>query len=180
MSSITVRLEGIDQLQAQLEQAAAKLAKPQALMQGIAGQLEMNVNYRFDNEEDPTGKQWVPLSPMTAKFYTITGGGKRKPTKEDWAALRKGEVESADMPGKLLQRTGHFRTTLRSDGTDNTAEVGFTRTVGVWPLVTLFEFGTKSMPRRGLLTADPETSTLGDGDIEDIGSLVNLFLDDLL
>ena len=180
MSSITVRLEGIDQLQARLEQAAAKLAKPQALMQGIAAQLEVNVNSRFDSKTDPAGKAWAPISPMTAKFYAITGGGARKPTKEEWAALRKGEVSPAAMPGSLLERTRHFRGSLGSDATDNTAEVGFTRTVGTWSLVTLHEFGTKSMPRRGLLTADPETSTLGQGDIEDIGSLVNLFLDDLL
>ena len=96
------------------------------------------------------------------------------------AALRKGEVSPAAMPGSLLERTRHFRGSLGSDATDKTAQVGFTRTVGTWSLVTLHEFGTKSMPRRGLLTADPETSTLGQGDIEDIGSLVNLFLDDLL
>lgn len=178
MTTITISLVGVPELRARLEAAAGSLAKPTALMQAIAAQMELNVNARFDSKTDPSGKPWAPISPMTAKIYAITRGGERRPTSADWRALRNGDVQPAAMPGSLLERTRHFRGSLRADAFDNTAEVGFSRTVGKgWALGALHEFGTKSMPARRLLTADPETGTLGQGDIDDIEALVGDYLD---
>lgn len=180
MSTITISLVGIPELRAKLEQAAASLARPTALMEAIAAQMEVNVNARFDSKTDPAGRPWAPISPMTAKIYAITKGGTRKPTTADWKALRAGEVEPATLPGSLLERTRHFRGSLSARGYDDHAEIGFTRKVGNWDLGALHEFGTKTMPARQLLTADPEAGTLGQGDIEDIDDTVQLFISQLL
>jgi phage virion morphogenesis protein len=163
MTTITISLVGIPELRAKLEQAAASLARPTALMEAIAAQMENNVQFRFDARKAPDGSAWSPLAASTKRRYAAEdakSGGKKQ--------------------GTLLQRTGHLRASLSSRGHDDYAEIGFTRTVGGWDLGALHEFGTQTMPRRQLLTDDPVAGTLGQGDLEDINGVVQLFVDGLL
>lgn len=143
----------LDRINSTLQQ----LQRPGDLMDSIGAVLERNVNLRFDTKRDPTGAAWAPLSPRTVKIY------ERK---------YKGSI-----PGSLLERSRHMRSTLAYNAGEDWAEVGFSD-----PKAIYHETGTKSkkgnpkMPRRGLLTANPELGELGAGDRDDVIAEVEAWL----
>lgn len=154
MDELTITVDDAELLQA-LDQAILVLARPRQLMDDIGAKLESNVQLRFDAKRDPTGAPWAPLSAATIDaFYT--------------------EKYPRGIPGSLLERTRALRNSLSHNTGETWVEIGTARPTkgGKWQVGLLHEFGTRTMPRRGLLTADPTTGTLGEQDREDILDIV--------
>lgn len=130
------------------------ISRPRDLMEILAAVLESNVQQRFDDKVDPTGASWAQLAPATVAMYR--------------------EKYGETIPGSLLERSRQMRQSLTANAGDDWAEIGMSRKTPpnksgkVWDLPVLHEHGTKRMPRRGLLTADPEAGRLGDADLRDI------------
>lgn len=142
-----------------VSQALALMANPHSLMDAIGAKIEANVNLRFDTKTDPTGAPWAPLSTSDNAKY--------------WQARNFPD----GLPGSLLERTRMLRNSLAHNAGDDWVDIGTSRSVPgksrpSWQVGMLHEFGTKTMPRRGLLTADPETGTLGQGDQADILAII--------
>lgn len=159
-TQITITLQGVPQLRSQLQRAIDGLAKPRPLMDAIGQVIKSQTALRIDEfKADPSGKPWADIKPSTQAAY---------------ARKYKGKI-----PGSLLNRNtsgNSLRTTLDYNLIgDDAVEVGF----GV-PYAIFHEFGTVKMARRGLLTANPETGTLGDDDLAEIDATVQLFIDQLL
>jgi phage gpG-like protein len=175
---ITIELKGEAELQARLDHLARGLANTEPLMRAIGAKLEANVNHRFDTKLDPTGAPWAPLSKLTAQFHTITGGHTRNPSKQEWKDLRKGKVTAAELPGSLLERTRRLRKSLAVNAGPGWVEIGMLRLTdnGKWNVAALHEYGTKTMPARRLLTADPNTGTLGEQDRADVYQVIENYL----
>ncbi|ACB34512.1 hypothetical protein Lcho_2246 [Leptothrix cholodnii SP-6] len=182
---ISITVSGAE-LQAALDAAVQALAQPRELLDSVGAVLQANINIRFDTKTDPSGQRWAPISALTPQFYALTHNSKgqpRKPTKEGWASLRAGE-QDATMPGTLLIRTGQLRNSLTRNSGDDFVDIGFNRATpgGKWQVAMLHEFGTQTqggkqkMPRRGLLTADPQTGRLGGEDTADVLAEVDRFL----
>lgn len=158
---INIELVGEQKLIADLREAVARLQKPRELLADIGALMEQNVNRRFDSKQDPSGKAWAPLAPSTLESY------------------RSRYKDKGRIPGSLLERTRQMRKSLASNAGDDYVEIGFSRLTkdGKWAVAQLHEYGTKRMPRRGLLTADPEAGELGGEDRDDILKLVADYLD---
>ena len=105
----------------------------------IGAEMESRIEQRFDSKTDPRGNPWKPHAQSTRDRY---------------AAQDKGRAQ-----GTLLQRTGQMRDSLSHQVQSTAVSIGF----GV-ERAAYHEFGTDRMPRRGMLTADPATGELGEGD----------------
>jgi len=182
MATLHIQLAAGD-AQRKLADAAERLAHPASLMDQVGAVLESRINRRFDTKTDPTGAAWAPITETTKQFWTLLHGGPkgraRKPGKEDWKAFGRGDIASSQtMPGSLLERTRAMRGSLAHNADDSGVEVGFNRLTdnGRWQVAMLHEFGTKSMPRRGLMTADPTTGKLGAADEADVVRAANDWL----
>lgn len=150
--AITVDVEG-DALLGALDRAIGVLASPLELFEDIGAKLELNAQVRFDTKTDPTGAKWKPLKPAT--------------------------IERKRGVGSLLIATNVLRQSLAFNATDEYVEIGTSRATpgGAWQVGFLHEFGTRRMPRRGILLADPESGTLGEQDEADILAIVVQSLD---
>ena len=159
---LAIEMLGEQDLLARIDHAVRQLGHPQVLFQMIGAQLETNIQRRFDTKTAPDGTPWLPLADSTKARY---------------AKLYKGNV-----PGSLLERTRQMRGSLTANATPDSVEVGFSRltTNREHNIAALHELGTRTMPRRQLLTDDPITGTLGREDREDIQHLLQGFLDSLL
>lgn len=104
------------------------------VMEGLGAVLENRIRDRRETMTDPNGIRWLEWSAWTLATYP------------------------ADGRGKLLDRTGAMwdRSGPQWNATDTSVRVGFDKAYA-----TYHEFGTRTMPRRGLLFADPETGQLG-------------------
>lgn len=101
---------------------------------------------RFDTNTDPLGHPWAAHSAATIAAYKAKDTNKRgKHSKR----------------GSMLERTRRMRNSLSYAADTKSAVIGF----GV-PYAGYHEFGTKHMPRRGLLMADPVAGTLSPSDID--------------
>lgn len=151
---------------AAIDESIDQLAHPRDLFDEIGAVLEANINQRANNKVDPNGMPWAPLSPATIEIY-----------ESDWFIKRNSEFKGG-IPGSLLNRTNAMMRTLNHNAGDDFAEVGFSRATpgGKWQVSMLHEFGTKKMPRRGLLTADPEAGTLGEQDQADVMDTISRML----
>lgn len=148
--SLTIELQDQALLRA-INGAVQLFDRPRELMEDIGATIEARANLRFDTKTDPTGAAWPKLSTS------------------DWAKYWQKRNWPNGMPGTLMERTRQLRNSLAHNTGDNWTEIGTTRTVpGVsrptWEVGFLHEFGTATMPRRGFLTANPNTGTLGAGD----------------
>ena len=152
-----------------IDAAIAVLAQPRALMDEIGADIEAKVNLRFDTKRDPLGQAWAPLSPATIEIY-----------ESDWFKKRpENNAYKNGIPGSLLERTRQLRNNLAYNTGPDWVEIGTSRATkgNKWQIGMLHEFGTEKMPRRGLLTADPETGTLAAEDEADILALVQQAMD---
>lgn len=182
--AFTIQLDGDGEIARRLGEVISALTRPHPLLDSIGAVLEANVNLRFETKTDPAGKPWEPISPLTEQFYALGGAGDPgagKPTQEDWKRFRAGELH-AELPGSLLERTRLMRQSLTHNADDFTVEIGMSRATpgGKWQVPMLHEFGTKSMPRRGLLTADPVTGKLGAEDEADVLAEIEDYLSAIL
>lgn len=145
---ITVQIDDRE-LQAWLDRFAQQSGPDglQRILDAIGAELESRVDRRFDTKTDPSGAPWAPLAASTRERYAKADGAKGK--------------------GSLLIREGHMLDSLSHQVEGSAVLVGF----GV-PYAAYHEFATRRMPRRGLLTADPEAGELGEGDRRSILDLL--------
>lgn len=183
MTTLTIKLDGDGEIARRLDEVIGALSRPGPMMDAIGARLEANINLRFETKTDPDGRTWDPISPLTAQFYALGGAGKAgapKPDKARWAAFRSGQLH-AELPGGLLERTRLMRQSLAYNADESSVEVGMSRQTpgGQWSVPMLHEFGTRSMPRRGLLTSDPHAGRLGAEDETDVLAEINDYLSGL-
>lgn len=107
-------------------------------MRDVGQALEGQVSQRFMTITDPNGGAWARLSKATLAQRAKNG-----------------------TTGNILDEHGTMLQSLSWQSDKKTATVGFAQ-----PYATYHEWGTKRMPRRGLLMANPDAGTLGAGDLE--------------
>lgn len=105
------------------------------VMQSIGQEMETRISARFETETDPDGKAWQPWADATRDTYPEDGNH------------------------RILDRYGDMLGSLNWDADATSVRVGFGQTYA-----TFHEFGTKKMPRRGLLFQDPESGRLAPAD----------------
>ena len=132
---------------ASLEVLYRRLGDLTPVMNSIGMELESRVSGRFETRTDPSGKAWAPWAPATVEYYPQDGNR------------------------KLLDRYGDMLLSLNHQAGKDSVRVGFGKVYA-----TYHEFGTKTMPRRGLLFADPEAGTMGAGDEAAVLDIIGLYL----
>jgi phage gpG-like protein len=160
-NTLLIELED-DAIVAALDRAIAALENTAPLMEDIGARLEANAQLRFETKTDPTGAPWAKLETESelARYWI-----ERK-------------YPDGFIPGTLLERTGFLRASLAHNSGEDFVEIGTSREVpGVsqptWQVGMLHEFGTRIMPRRGILTKDPKTGELGADDQADVLAILN-------
>lgn len=118
-------------------------------MRAIGAELESAISDRFETETDPEGRRWEEWAPSYARAYPD------------------------DANGRILDRYSDMLDSVSWDADADSVAVGFGVDYAVY-----HEFGTVRMPRRGLLTADPETGELSDADSTRILEVLTDFLGD--
>ncbi len=106
------------------------------VMRDIGQGLEREIRKRFASESDPNGAAWHPLAASTKLNRAKTGA-----------------------QGGILEHSGTMLELLGWQASDKSVQVGFTQ-----PYAVHHEFGTRKMPRRGMLFGDQNTGELGASD----------------
>jgi phage virion morphogenesis protein len=142
-------------IQADYSPLAAYLARLQQksgdllpVMDAIGQEMESRVRRRFETESDPTGAVWEEWALATVADYPEKGNG------------------------KVLDRYGNMLRSLSHQANASSVEIGFGQ-----PYAAYHEWGTKKMPRRGMLSADPDAGTLAPDDVTAILGIVNGYLE---
>ncbi len=130
-----------------LDQLSGRLTDLTPAMEGIGQELQSRVSARFETETDPLGQPWAPWAPSTLATYPENGNR------------------------RILDRYGDMLASLNHRADATSATIGFGN-----PIATYHEWGTKSMPRRGILTADPDSGDLAPDDEQAVLDILNLFL----
>lgn len=147
---------------APLTELSKRLGDPAEVLEAIGNLLETNVRRRAEMAIDPTGQAWAPWADSTREGYPWPGS--------EAAAGKDGAGN-----GRLLDRYGTMLGSLNYQVERDLVTVGFGQDYAVF-----HEWGTKHMPRRGLLMADPDAGTLGPDDEADVLNLISQWLDELL
>ncbi|NMM75353.1 virion morphogenesis protein [Rhodococcus sp. SRB_17] len=121
------------------------------VMQSIGMELESRISGRFESRTDPSGSAWAPWAQSTVDSYPEDGNR------------------------RLLDRYGDMLASLSHQADATSVRVGFGQ-----PYAAFDEWGTKHMPRRGLLFADPDAGTLADGDEAAVLDILGVWLDGLI
>lgn len=130
------------------------------VMERIGYTLETNTRNRFETRSDPNGQPWKPWAEQTRATYPTPGSPFAK-TEEPGN-------------GRLLDRYGTMLDDLNHQADPNSVRIGF-----AMPYAAYHEFGTKKMPRRGMLMGNPDAGTLGKGDERAVLDILNGFLQGL-
>jgi phage gpG-like protein len=146
-----------------LRELADALGDPAPVLDAIGHLLETEARGRAERGVDPSGARWATWSDATREGYPWPG------------AETKERIEHGPGNGRLLDRYGDMLGRLSYQVTGDRVRVGFAH-----DYATYHEYGTKHMRRRGLLTADPDTGTLGAEDEASVLDLITGWLDELL
>lgn len=136
------------ELEAITRRLLARLGNLRPAMSGIGMELENRIRNRIDTRTDPTGAAWIGWADSTIRGYPADGN-----------------KQILDRYGDMIRSLGYQADTL-------SVSVGFGQ-----PYAAYHEFGTERMPRRGLLTADPEQGTLAPADEQAILDILYDLLD---
>ena len=117
------------------------------VMDSIGQRMETLVSNRFETRTDPMGVAWAEWKKSTEASYPEQGHG------------------------FLLDRLGDLLGGISHQADQSSVTYGFDV-----PYAAYHEFGTDRMPRRGLLTADPEAGTLSDSDEAEVLALLSDYL----
>ncbi len=151
MLTITVDSKPVSDM---LEKLSRRMSNLQPAMHDIGVAMETRVSGRFETRTDPLGKAWAPWAESTRENYP------------------------ADGRGLLLERYGHMLDSLNSKADSSSVRIGFgavaSKSGDVY--ATYDEFGTETMPRRGLLFADPEAGTLAPDDERAVLDVIDGYL----
>lgn len=156
MLTIDVEDSGFRQYLADLQ---GRLNDLTPVMQSIGQEMENRISARFETETDPDGKAWTQWAESTRESYPYPG----TPAAE--AMGRPGA-------GRILDRYSDMLGSLNWAADANSVQVGFGQHYAAF-----HEFGTRKMPRRGLIFQDPETGQLAPDDEQ---ALIDLLEDWLL
>lgn len=118
------------------------------LMDSIGQEMETRVANRFETQTDPSGAPWIQWADSTIANYPDDGNG------------------------TILDRYGDMLASLSHHGDDSSVTYGFAT-----PYAAFHEFGTKRMPRRGMLTEDPNAGTLSADDQAAVLGIIEVYLD---
>lgn len=129
-----------------LQQLQSHLNDMTQPMSEIGATLEHAIRQRFETLSDPSGKRWAPWSLAYEAAYPYAGAP---------AA----EAMGGAAHGRLLDRYGDMLTSLNWEADASSARVGFGQHYAVY-----HEWGTRKMPRRGLIFSDPDTGQLSQED----------------
>lgn len=121
-----------------LQKLSSQLQDLSQPMAEVGQALESAVSLRFDSQSDPNGQAWAEQSAST-----------------------KAQRAKAGKTGKTLDEHGTMLDSLSWTSDAKTARVGFGQAYAAY-----HEWGTKRMPRRGILMANPDAGTLGADDLE--------------
>ena len=117
------------------------------VMDSIGAQMETRVSNRFETQTDPMGVPWSPWAESTKASYPEKGHR------------------------FFLYRLGDLLGGISHQADQSSVTYGFDV-----PYAAYHELGTDKMPRRGLLTADPEAGTLSDSDEAAILDVISRYL----
>ena len=117
-------------------------------MSDIGATLESRIQGRFETQTDPNGIAWHPWAASTLANYPEDGNR------------------------RLLDRYGDMLRSLSWSADATSVTVGFGQ-----PYAVYHEWGTKHMPRRGLLFSEPDAGTLGAEDEQLVLDLLQGWLD---
>lgn len=132
--------------------------EPRAMLDAIGMEMESRVSARFETKTDPAGNPWAPWKPSTVKSYPKSGANNR-----------------------LLDRFNDMLGSLNHQVDDDSVFIGFGAAAsGGFSYPEAHERGTEKMARRGMLTADPDSGTLGAGDEEAIVGVLRTTLESAL
>lgn len=118
-------------------------------MSDIGAVLESRIQGRFETQTDPNGIAWHPWAPSTRANYPEDGNH------------------------RLLDRYGDMLRSLSWSADSTSVTVGFGQ-----PYAAYHEWGTKHMPRRGMLFSVPDAGTLGADDERLVLDLLQGWLND--
>lgn len=130
-----------------LERLQKRFADLSPVMASIGMELESRISERFETGTDPTGADWAPWAPSTVEHYPEDGNR------------------------RLLDRYSDMLGSLNHQAGADSVAIGFGQ-----PYAAYHEFGTRRMPRRGLLFEDPDTGTLADDDEQAVLDLLEDWL----
>ena len=131
-----------------LSRLAARLDDLSPAMASIGMEMESRISGRFETESDPFGHPWAPWAPSTVATYPKDGNR------------------------RILDRYGDMLASLNSQPEATKVLVGFGK-----PYAAYSEWGTKHMPRRGMLMGDPDAGTLAPDDEAAVLQILQTFLD---
>ena len=117
------------------------------VMQSIGMEMESRISGRFETRTDPSGKSWAPWADSTLESYPEDGNR------------------------QLLDRYGDMLLSLNHKADATSVRIGFGK-----PYAAFHEWGTKHMPRRGLVFADPDAGTLAKGDEDAVLDIIGIYL----
>lgn len=145
------------EMTAVLGRIARDIRNLRPVMDSIGQELEGRASARFETQTDPLGRRWEPWAPATRDSYPKDGHG------------------------RILDRYGDMLRSLSHQANSDSVRVGFGSVASKAGDVTAVyhEFGTWKMPRRGLLTADPDRGTLAPGDEAAVMDILEVWLADL-
>ena len=147
---ITIEANTPTVLQA-LRELEQRMTDMTPVMRDIGDRMESRVKARFETETDPLGNAWAPW----AASYDPAQGGSR-PTNGNTT---------------LLDLTFDMLDSLSWDADSQSVTIGFGQ-----PYAAYHEFGTSKMPRRGMLSANPDTGQLAPDDEAEILDVIQDFL----
>ena len=153
MLTVTVDSKPVTDVLTKLQKRMGNLTPA---MEGIGQELNSRVSARFETRSDPQGHPWAPWAPSTRDNYPKDGRG------------------------QLLERHGAMLQSLSFDADKASVRVGFSAVAskGGDVYAAYHEWGTKTMPRRGLLFADPNAGTLAPDDEKAVLDIIDTFLTD--
>lgn len=146
------------QVSAILAKLAARMSDLTPAMTAIGQELESRVSARFETETDPNGRPWAPWAQSTRDSYPFPGTA---------AAQRAGKPGN----GRILDRYGDMLSSLHHQVRATSVRIGFAQ-----PYAAYRKWGTKTMPRRGLLMDDPDACTLSKDDEMAVFDILSTFL----
>lgn len=135
---MNVQFQNEETLRSYFAQLSGNLSQMQAAHEKIGASLKKSILERFAMQSDPQGNPWPEWHPFTARQAKKTG------------------------QKYLLLRSTTMLQSLHYQATPDSVTVGFAQrpTGKQQPYAAFHEFGTKNMPRRGMVFADPQQQTL--------------------
>lgn len=128
------------------------------VLASVGQEMESRVSARFETETDPLGHPWEPWAESTRENYPDDGHG------------------------RILDRYSAMLRSLNHQVDAESVRIGFgavaSKAGDVYAVY--HEYGTRFMPRRGLLTADPETGQLAPDDEVAVLDILDVWLSDLI